>query len=146
MTRCPVEHRLEIEDLIIAYAHAVDSMHDIDAICDVFLPGALFDLSGIGLEALHGHEGIRSFYAQVFANMAHHAHYISNVAITAYDGETASARAYVTGMGLGKDGNTVTVYGRYYFDVVRTPVGWKAQRFSMDFLLPVQGNLDNAKA
>lgn len=145
MTPCPIEDRLAIEDLIIAYAHAVDSMHDIDGICDVFLPGALFDLSGIGLEALHGHEGIRAFYTQVFANMAHHAHYLSNFAITAYTGDSASVRAYVDAKGLGKDGNAVTVRGRYYFDLVRTPVGWKAERYSMDFLLPISGNLDNAR-
>jgi ketosteroid isomerase-like protein len=145
MTPCPIEDRLAIEDLLIAYAHAVDSMHDIQGICDVFLPGALFDLSGIGLEPLHGHEGIRAFYTQVFGSMAHHAHYLSNFAITAYGGDTASVRAYVTGMGLGKDGKAVTVHGRYYFDVVRTPVGWKAERFTMDFLLPISGALDAAK-
>ncbi|MCH7629877.1 MAG: hypothetical protein IH997_14390 [Proteobacteria bacterium] len=53
--------------------------------------------------------------------------------------------AYVIGMGVGKDGRGVTVNGRYYFDVRRTDAGWKATRYTMDFLLPLSGTLDNAK-
>jgi ketosteroid isomerase-like protein len=142
---CPIEDRLAIEDLLIAYAHAVDTIGNIDGILDVFTPDAVFDLSGIGLTPLQGHEGIRGFFTTVFANMANHAHYLSNFAITAYAGDTASIRAYVTGMGLGKDGRGVTVHGRYYFDVVRTAAGWKATRYTMDFLMPLSGTLDNAQ-
>ncbi|OZA31740.1 MAG: ketosteroid isomerase [Novosphingobium sp. 17-62-9] len=105
----------------------------------------MFDLSGIGLAALEGHEGIRGFFTNVFANMAHHAHYLTNFAVTAYDGDTASMRAYVIGMGQGKDGSTVTVNGRYFFDVRRTPAGWKATRYTMNFLMPLSGTLENAK-
>jgi hypothetical protein len=53
----------------------------------------------------------------------------TNFAITAYAGDTASIRAYVIGMGVGKDGRAVTVNGRYYFDVVRT-AGRKAKRYT----------------
>ncbi len=143
--QCPIEDRLAIQDLLVAYAHAVDSMDDIDAVCDVFTPDAVFDLSGIGLAALQGHEGIRGFFTNVFANMAHHAHYLTNFAVTAYDGDTASMRAYVIGMGQGKDGSTVTVNGRYFFDVRRTEAGWKATRYTMNFLMPLSGTLENAK-
>lgn len=145
MTQCPIEDRLAIQDLLIAYAHAVDTMTSIDAICDVFTEDAVFDLSGIGLAAMHGHSGIRQFFTNVLANMAHHAHYLTNFAVTAYAGDTASMRAYVIGMGVGKDGRTVTVNGRYYFDVARTAAGWKATRYTMDFLVPLSGTLDNAK-
>lgn len=143
--QCPVEDRLAIQDVLVAYAAGCDSMGDIDAICDVFTEDAVFDLSGIGLTPQVGHEGIRAFFTNVFANMAHHAHYLTNFAITAYDGDTASIRAYVIGMGVGKDGRGVTVNGRYYFDVKRTDAGWKATRYTMDFLLPLSGTLDNAK-
>jgi ketosteroid isomerase-like protein len=124
---CPVEDRLAIEDLLVAYAHAVDSLHDLDGICDVFVEDAVFDLSGIGFPSLHGHAEIRGFFADTFAAMAAQAHYLTNFAITAHDGDTASIRAYVTGM------------GRYYFDVVRTAAGWKAARYMMDFLIPPEG-------
>ena len=71
--------------------------------------------------------------------MAHQAHYLSNFAVTAYGSDTASARVYVNGMGLGKDGSRVSAQGRYYFDVVRTPGGWKAARYAMDLLMPLSG-------
>lgn len=142
---CPIEDRLAIEDLLVAYAHAVDRLANIDEICACFTPDAVFDLSGIGLANVVGHAGIRGFFTPVFANMAHHAHYLSNFAITAHDGETASVRAYVTGMGMGRDGRGVTVHGRYYFDVRRTAQGWKATRYAMDFLMPLTGTLDNAR-
>lgn len=139
MTACPLEDRLAIEDLLVAYAHAVDSLHDLDGICDVFVEDAVFDLSGIGFPSLHGHDGIRAFFADTFEAMAAHAHYLSNFAITAYDGDTASIRAYVTGMGRYKAGGGITVHGRYYFDVLRTLAGWKARRYTMDFLIPPEG-------
>lgn len=145
MITLPIEDRLAIQDLVIAYGHAIDSMGDIASILDVFTEDAVFDLSGIGLSPLQGHAGIRDFYANVYANTAHMAHYLSNFAVTAYTGDTASIRAYVNGMGLGKDGRGVTVYGRYYFDVIRTAAGWKATRYSTDFLMPLSGTLDNAR-
>lgn len=138
MTGCPIEDRLAIQDLLVAYAHAVDSLHDLDGICDVFVADAVFDLSGIGFPSLNGHGEIRSFFADTFAAMQAQAHYLTNFAITAYDGDTASIRAYVIGMGQYKAGGGITVNGRYYFDVVRTGAGWKAQRYTMDFLIPPQ--------
>ena len=145
MTAIPVEDRLAIEDLMVAYAHAIDTMGDPAAVLALFTEDAVYDLSGIGLHTLHGHGEIRAFCDTVFANMAHQAHYLSNFAITAYDGNAASARAYVNGMGVGKDGSRVSAQGRYYFDLLRTPAGWKAARYRMDFLMPLSGTLDNAR-
>jgi len=136
MTACPIEDHLAIQDLLVAYAHAVDSLHDIEGICDVFTPDAVFDLSGIGFPSLHGHAEIGRFFEDTFAAMVGHAHYLTNFAITAYTGDTASVRAYVTGMGKYKAGGGITVHGRYYFDVVRTGAGWKATKYTMDFLIP----------
>lgn len=42
--QCPIEDRLAIQDLMIAYAHAVDTVSDIDAVLDVFTEDAVFDL------------------------------------------------------------------------------------------------------
>ncbi|MEY2925531.1 MAG: hypothetical protein RL367_8 [Pseudomonadota bacterium] len=137
----PVEDRRAINDLLIAYCTGVDSLGDIDAILAVFAEDAVFDLSGIGLPNVVGHAGISGFFAGVFADMSHHAHYLTNFAMTAYTGDTASARAYIMGMGRAKDGNEVTVYGRYYFDVKRTCTGWKATRYTMDFMMPLPGSL-----
>jgi ketosteroid isomerase-like protein len=139
MTACPIEDRLAIEDLLVRYAHAVDSLHDVQGICDVFTEDAVFDLSGINFPSLNGHAEIGRFFEDTFAAMAAHAHYLTNFAITAYAGDTASIRAYVIGMGKYKAGGGITVHGRYYFDVVRTGAGWKAIRYTMDFLIPPEG-------
>jgi ketosteroid isomerase-like protein len=141
MQNIPIEDRLAINDLMISYCTAVDSLDDVQAICDVFTDNAVFDLSGIGLPRAEGHDGIRRFFTGVFAGMSHHAHYLSNFAMTAFDGDTASARAYIIGMGRAKDGKEVTVNGRYFFDVRRTTGGWKATRYTMDFMMPLPGSL-----
>jgi len=141
MASCPIEDRLAIEDLVISYATAVDSMNDLDGLCAVFTEDADFDLSGIGLPKGKGHDAIRGFFENVFASMSHHAHHISNFAITAYDGDRASARAYVIGLGRSKEGATITVHGRYYFDVTRTSAGWKAHHYHMDYLMPLPDTL-----
>jgi 3-phenylpropionate/cinnamic acid dioxygenase small subunit len=133
---CPVEDRLAIEDLLVAYAHGLDGLHDVDGLLALFVEDAVFDLSGIGFAKLEGHAEIRRFFEDTFAAMAAQAHYLSNFAISAYAVDRASVRAYVTGMARYKAGGGVTVHGRYYFDVVRTAVGWKAARYTMDFLLP----------
>jgi ketosteroid isomerase-like protein len=146
MNNCPIEDRLAIEDLMVSYCTAVDSLSDIDAICAVFTPDADFDLSGIGLPRMSGHAGIREFFTRVFADMTHHAHYLTNFAITGYDGTHASARAYIIGMGRARDGNSVTVNGRYYFNAVCTPAGWKATRYAMDAMMPLPGSLDEIHA
>ena len=142
MTACPIEDRFALEDLTVAYAHALDSMTDVEAICACFTEDAVYDLSGIGMPKVDGHTGIRELFTGVFAAMRHQAHYLSNFAVTAYAGDSASVRTYVTGMGLSKDGTQVTVNGRYYFDAVRTADGWKFANYHMDFLMPLPGSLD----
>ena len=133
---CPLEDRQALEDVLIAYAHAVDSMHDLDGICAVFTEDAVFDLSGINYPSLKGHAEIRGFFAQVFEAAQSQAHYLSNFAVTSYAGDRASVRAYVTGMAKYKAGGGITVNGRYYFDMIRTANGWKAHHYKMDFLIP----------
>lgn len=139
MNSCPVEDRLAIQHLLVAYAHGLDGLHDVDGLLALFVEDAVFDLSGIGFAKLEGHAAIRRFFEDTFAAMAAQAHYLSNFAITAYAGDRASIRAYVTGMARYKAGGGVTVHGRYYFDVVRTAAGWKAAHYTMDFLIPPEG-------
>jgi ketosteroid isomerase-like protein len=139
VTACPIEDRLALEDLTIAFAHAVDSMHDLDGIAACFTENADYDLSGIGMASVVGRSGIRELYTGFFAANAHHAHYLSNFAVTAYGGDTASVRTYVVGMARGKDGSAMAVHVRYYFDAVRTGDGWQFSRYWPDFLVPPAG-------
>jgi ketosteroid isomerase-like protein len=137
--QCPIEDRLAIQDLLVAYAHGLDSLDDIDGLLNLFVADAVFDLSGIGFLKAEGHAAIRRFFEDTFAAVAAQAHYLSNFAITAYAGDRASIRAYVTGMARYSAGGAVTLHGRYYCDVVRTGAGWKAARLAMDFLIPPEG-------
>ena len=136
MQNCPLDEARALENVLIAYAHAVDSMGDTRAITDLFVEDAIFDLSGINYPSLNGRAEIAGFFTNVFEAVAHQAHYLSNFAVTSYDGNSASVRAYVTGMAKYKAGGGIIVHGRYYFDMVRTAEGWKAARYSMDFLIP----------
>lgn len=136
---CSFEDRQAIQDLLVAYAHGLDSLEDIDALLDLFVEDAVFDLSGVGFGRLQGHAAMRKFFEDTFAAMTAQAHYLSNFAITACMGDRASIRAYVTGMARYKAGGRITLHGRYYFDVVRTASGWKAARYTMDFLIPPEG-------
>ena len=138
MNTCPIADRIALEDLTIAYAHAVDSMHDVDGIAACFTEDADYDLSGIGMAKVQGRAGIRDMFSGIFAANAHHAHFLSNFAVTAFAGDTASVRTYVTGMGRGKDGSEIVVHGRYYFDALRTAEGWRFCRYTIDFLMPPQ--------
>ena len=42
-----ISDRLEIQDLLVAYSHAIDS-HDWDALDDVFTPDAVIDYTEMG--------------------------------------------------------------------------------------------------
>lgn len=139
MTDIPQADRQALQDLTIAYAHAVDSMHDLDGICACFTEDADYDLSGIGMAHVQGAAGIREFFAGAFTANSHHAHFLSNFAVTAFGGDTASVRTYVNGFGRARDGTTINVMGRYYFDAVRRPDGWRFARYSMDFMMPIGG-------
>ena len=136
MATCPIDDRLALEDLTIAFAHGIDSMTDSAGIALCFTEDCAFDLSGIGMATLTGRGSLREFYEGTFAANDHHAHLLSNFAVTAFGGDTASVRTYVTGMARGKDGSSITVHGRYYFDAVRTTEGWRFARYWMDFLIP----------
>ncbi len=136
---CPIADRLAIQDLLVAYAHGLDGLGDIDGLLDLFVADAVFDLSGIGFLKAEGHAAIRRFFEDTFAAVAAQAHYLSNFAITAYAADRASIRAYVTGMARYRAGGAVTLHGRYYCDVVRRGAGWKAARLTMDFLIPPEG-------
>lgn len=141
-----IQDRFALQDLLTAYCYAVDKLDDVEELLSLFTPEAEFDLSAIGLLKAKGHAEIRAFFTRVFADMAHHAHYNSNFTVSRLDGDKASIRAYVTGMGIAKDGNSVTVHVDYYLDCVRTSTGWKIHRFYEEPLLPMPGSLTEIHA
>jgi ketosteroid isomerase-like protein len=137
----PLEDRVAMQDLMTAYCYAVDKLADIDGLLSLFTEDAVLDFSGIGLPLMNGHDDIHKFFDAVFADMSHHAHYITNFRPEAYGGDTAAMSAYVIGLGRAKDGNEVAVNVQYRFDAVRTADGWKANRYSMFGMMPLPGSL-----
>lgn len=137
----PIEDRIAMQDLMTAYCYAVDDIGNIEALLALFTEDAVLDFRKIGLPLMNGHGDIRAFFEGVFADMTHHAHYITNFRPEAYDGDTAAMSAYVIGMGHARDGNEVTVQVQYRFDAVRTAEGWKANRYSMFAMMPAPASL-----
>lgn len=134
---CPVEERIAIADLVTAYAQAVDRIGDADGVVALFAPDAVYDLAALGIGEIAGQPAIREFFAQAFGNMAQNAHFISNIAVTAYDAASAaSVEAYGHAFSLGKDGNLLEVKARYAFALTRMEEGWRIARLSMAMLLP----------
>ena len=141
MVSIPIDDRIALQDLMTDYCYAVDRLDDIDGLLALFTPDAVLDFSAIGLPLMKGHGEIRRFFAAAFAEMSHHAHYISNFRPIRYDGDTGAMTAYVTGLGRSKDGNTVDVKVQYTFDAVRTADGWKARGYSMFSMMPLPASL-----
>ena len=136
-----IEDRLALEDVLNAYCAAIDSLSDMDGLLACFTEDAVLDLGGINLPRFDGHAGIRYFFTQVFEDMTHHAHFVSNFTVARMDGDTATCTAYVMGMGVARDGQSVLVYVKYFLDYVRTPSGWKLSHFAESGLMPLPESL-----
>lgn len=134
---CPVEERIAIADLVTAYAVAVDRIGDAEGVAALFVPDAVYDLAALGMGEITGQDAIRAFFEQAFAGMAQNAHFIGNIAVTAYDpAGSARVQAYGHAYSLGKDGNLLEVKARYSFDLARGRAGWRIARLGMAMLLP----------
>lgn len=142
----PLEDRIALQDLMTGYCYAVDDMGNVEGILDLFTEDAVLDFRMIGLPEMNGHGDIRAFFEGVFADMSHHAHFITNFRPEAWNGDSAAMSAYVIGMGRAKDGKEVTVQVQYRFDCVRTARGWKAKRYSMFAMMPPPASLGEIHA
>ena len=74
---------------------------------------------------------------QVFADMSHHAHLVTNFGIVALGKDTADIKAYITGMGRSKAGVDILVYVRYDLKLRKTSQGWKISFFSEEPIMPM---------
>lgn len=132
-----IEDRLALQDLLHAYCTAIDTMTDLDALMACFTEDAVFDVTGIGLPRFEGQDAIRGFFAQVFGDMTHHGHYITNFAIDSIAGDEAFCRNYAIGNGRSRDGLVIQAFVKYDLHFVRTPSGWKMKAFIEDEVMPL---------
>lgn len=118
-----------LEEAVLRYCTAVDKLADLDGMMDNFTEDAVLDLTGLLLPRFEGHEAIRGFYTQVFADMAHHMHILTNFRIASHEGDTARVLCYVTGMGHSKAGIDIQVYVYYDLAMRKVAGDWKIASF-----------------
>lgn len=127
-----IEYLIEknaLEEAVVKYCVAVDKLDDLDFMMTNFTEDAVLDLTGLHLPRFEGHEQIRGFYTQVFADMAHHMHLLTNFRVVKLDGNDAQIYAYVTGMGQSKTGVDIQVFVYYDLDLRKSDGCWKITRF-----------------
>lgn len=124
-----ISDRLEIQDLMVRYCHAVDT-RQWDLLDEVFTPDAHVDYSAMG-----GSAGdlatTKTFLAQVMPNFPAFQHLVTNSSITV-EGDTATGRTICHNPMLvpGADGApTLMLCGLWYLDTfVRVDGAWRIAR------------------
>lgn len=120
-----ISDRMEIEDLLIRYSHAVDS-HDWDLYRTVFTKDAYIDYSEFGGSKGNLEETV-AFLDQAMPRFKSHQHMVGNTVLE-LDGDTARARTICFNpMVMDSDGQELVFFcGLWYRDeLVRTPDGWR---------------------
>ena len=125
-----VSDRLELQDLVHAYSHALDA-RDWDALAALFTPDATIDYTEMG-----GPRGdlasTRAFLAEVMPLMASTQHLVATSRFVV-DGDEATGRSICFNpMAVEVEGRPHTFFcGLWYRDrFVRTPDGWRfAERY-----------------
>ena len=136
MSVCPIEDRIAIEDLAIAYCSAVDRIGDADGVASLFADHAIYDLEALGLGRQEGRNAIRAFFEGAYKTMAHNAHFLTNFRLIQFTGDEAQAASYMHAFSQGTDGAMLEVRAAYTFDVVRTSEGWRFLRIAIAMLIP----------
>jgi 3-phenylpropionate/cinnamic acid dioxygenase small subunit len=121
-----ISDRLEIQELLVRYSHAVDT-RDWDAFERVFTDDAVIDYTEMG-GPRGGVKETRAFLESAMPMFSSFQHMIGNTVLE-LDGDTARARTICHNpMVLDRgEGQTHTFFcGLWYRDVlVRTPQGWR---------------------
>lgn len=120
-----VADRFEIQDLLIDYAHAIDSKNW-QALDVVFTPDAFIDYSAMG-----GAKGnlaeIKDFLAKAMPLFPHTQHLVANMQIRV-EGDTGSGRIMCHNPQVMEIGGVKQIFflGLWYLDkYVRTDKGWR---------------------
>jgi 3-phenylpropionate/cinnamic acid dioxygenase small subunit len=121
-----ISDRLEIQDLLVRYSHAVDS-RDWDAFEEVFSADAVIDYTEMG-GPRGGVKETRAFLESAMPMFSSFQHMIANTVLE-LDGDTARARTICHNpmvLDRGEGQTHVFFCGLWYRDVlVRTPEGWR---------------------
>lgn len=126
MTLQDISDKLEINELLARYCHALDQK-DWKAFQAIFLPDAILDFTAFG-----GPKGspaeLQEFFIPILSSLASTQHTVSTIKIDlAGDNAAARSAAIVPMTAKAPEGKESTfVSGLWYEDdLVRTPAGWK---------------------
>jgi ketosteroid isomerase-like protein len=120
-----ISDRIEIQDLLVAYSHAIDT-RDWDALDRVFTADAFIDYSAMGGSA-GDLAATKEFLAQAMPMFSSFQHMVATSRVE-LDGDTATGRTICHNpMVVEHDGETTVFFcGLWYRDrFVRTPDGWR---------------------
>ncbi|MDG1311884.1 MAG: nuclear transport factor 2 family protein [Porticoccaceae bacterium] len=115
---------LEIQQVINLYASALDKQQW-DALEGVFTDDAVANFIGIGV--FEGRQAIVELVASVLTQCSVTQHLLGNINIVV-TGDTATATCYLSALHVGLGdyaAETLTVWGEYSDELVRTAVGWR---------------------
>ncbi len=130
MTLQEISDRLEIQDLMVRYAHAVDT-REWTLFKELFTEDAVIDYTAFGGPCGTVDE-ITSFLDLTMPLFSATQHLVANCAVTV-DGDRATARTMCHNPMAVSDSESVLVCGLWYVDsLVRTPDGWRLRRRSED--------------
>jgi SnoaL-like domain len=126
MSQKEISDRLEIQELLIRYSHAVDT-RDWDAFERVFTDDAVIDYTEMG-GPRGGVKETRAFLESVMPTFASYQHMLGNTVLE-FDGDRARARTICYNpmvLDRGEGENHVFLCGLWYRDLlVSTPEGWR---------------------
>jgi 3-phenylpropionate/cinnamic acid dioxygenase small subunit len=134
-----VADRLEINDLLVRYTHAIDSSNW-DLLDSVFTPDAQIDYTAAG-GAKGDYPVIKEWLAKALGNFSYTMHFIGNTKVEfEAGGQSARSRTYcINPMGFtNADGssNAFNCYVHYVDRLVRTDAGWRiAERTETDYYM-----------
>ncbi len=118
-----ISDRMEIQDLIVDYSHAIDS-RNWDGLDAVFTPDAIIDYTAVG-----GARGtlpeIKKWLAEAMEAFSTFQHMSATSKITIH-GDTAEGRTILHNPMVWKESGEMFYCGVWYVDrYVRTPEGWR---------------------
>jgi len=132
-----LKDRIALQDVVFAFAEAVDSLSDVSGVLACFTEDAMFDLTGVNLQRFQGHASMREYFDQVFRDYTHLAHSITNFRVIHLAGDQATCRTYVMGRAKSKSGDVGFSHVQYELSFVRSEGQWKIGSFAERMLMPM---------
>ena len=123
-----ISDRLEIQDLLVSYSHAIDFKR-FDELDDVFTPDAFIDYTVFGGPS-GSYPEIKKYLADTMPMFSSYYHMVATSKVT-IDGDTGTGVTICHNpmvLGEGK-AEHIFICGLWYHDTyVRTPKGWRISR------------------